>query len=287
MKTHPPLAWLRTFAYAAEHLSFTQAASALNLTQAAVSKQMKALEQSLNQPLFHRQAHGLQLTEMGRRYLPEVRAALNALDSATEDLFGQRQRHGVQLRINMSYAQWILQPRLPELYALLENNPLEMTHTIWDVTQEPVGGDIDIRYGTPPWKNLEAQRLTRDTLFPACAADIDWQSATVPLIHVLGYRSGWRWYAEQSQDRSWLHRPHRAVDNSVMAYQMAAQGLGVVLARSSFLQHPWAQKHLWYPPAPQIQSEEGFFALRTQHKVLSEAAQTVWDWLSTIHPHHH
>jgi len=46
-KPLPPLNWLRTFASAARHLSFTRAALELNLTQAAVSPQIQSLETKL------------------------------------------------------------------------------------------------------------------------------------------------------------------------------------------------------------------------------------------------
>jgi LysR family transcriptional regulator, glycine cleavage system transcriptional activator len=58
----PPLNWLRAFESAARTLSFTEAASELNVTQAAISKQIKALEASLQHPLFIRRARSLALT---------------------------------------------------------------------------------------------------------------------------------------------------------------------------------------------------------------------------------
>ena len=86
MSQQTPLIWLRTFAAAAKHCSFTRAAQELHITQAAVSKHMRALELHLGQVLFVRQAHGLQLTELGSRYRVEVEAALMNLDNATSDL---------------------------------------------------------------------------------------------------------------------------------------------------------------------------------------------------------
>ena len=279
MNPHPPLHWLRTFASAARQLSFTRAASELNLTQAAVSKQMRALEQALNQPLFNRQAHGIQLTELGERYLIEVQAALAALDGATEDLFGLRQRGVLQLRVNISFAHWVLQPRLGDLYTSIPDLQMEMTHTVWDVNREPVGGDIDIRYGSGPWKGFSTIRLTRDQLYPASQPGTDLNDPTLPLINVLGYRSGWQWYAQQSQQPELLRRPQRSVDNSIIAYQMAAQGLGIVLARSSFMQHDWAQQNLQDLGLPKLQSEEGFFALSSGSVQLPAAGRQVWRWL--------
>ncbi len=56
---------LRVFHAVAEAGSFTHAGETLNLSQSAVSRQISALEESLNVPLFHRHARGLILTEQG------------------------------------------------------------------------------------------------------------------------------------------------------------------------------------------------------------------------------
>jgi len=57
---------IKTFHAAAETGSLTAAAERLLVSQSAVSRQISALEQSLNTPLFHRHARGLTLTEQGR-----------------------------------------------------------------------------------------------------------------------------------------------------------------------------------------------------------------------------
>jgi len=57
---------LKTFHAAAESGSLTAAAELLRISQSAVSRQITALEDSLDTPLFHRHARGLTLTEQGR-----------------------------------------------------------------------------------------------------------------------------------------------------------------------------------------------------------------------------
>jgi len=57
---------LKTFHAAAETGSLTAAAESLRISQSAVSRQITALEESLDTPLFHRHARGLTLTEQGR-----------------------------------------------------------------------------------------------------------------------------------------------------------------------------------------------------------------------------
>jgi DNA-binding transcriptional LysR family regulator len=65
-----PTDWdkLRVFHAVAEAGSFTHAGETLNLSQSAVSRQIQALEDALNVPLFHRHARGLILTAPCERF---------------------------------------------------------------------------------------------------------------------------------------------------------------------------------------------------------------------------
>ena len=56
---------LRIFHAVADAGSLTHAGDTLRLSQSAVSRQIRALEESLNTTLFHRHARGLILTEQG------------------------------------------------------------------------------------------------------------------------------------------------------------------------------------------------------------------------------
>lgn len=56
---------LRIFHAVAEAGSFTRACETLGLSQSAISRQISALEEQLNVPLFHRHARGLLMTEQG------------------------------------------------------------------------------------------------------------------------------------------------------------------------------------------------------------------------------
>lgn len=68
--------------------NFSKAAIKLDLTCAAVSKQIKALEKSLNVPLFDRQAKKIQLTNVGKVVYEK---ALEVLDRVHDiELFAQK-----------------------------------------------------------------------------------------------------------------------------------------------------------------------------------------------------
>jgi DNA-binding transcriptional LysR family regulator len=71
---------LRTFVVVAEERHFTRAAARLHIAQPAVSQQIRALERSVGQGLFERNARGVRLTIAGQVLLPHARAALRAAE---------------------------------------------------------------------------------------------------------------------------------------------------------------------------------------------------------------
>ena len=65
---------LRIFHAVADAGSLTHAGDTLHLSQSAVSRQIRALEESLNTTLFHRHARGLILTEQGELLFDDSKA---------------------------------------------------------------------------------------------------------------------------------------------------------------------------------------------------------------------
>jgi DNA-binding transcriptional LysR family regulator len=73
---------LRYFAAAAELGRISQAAVQLNISQSAITTAIRDLEDLLEQKLFDRQSHGVELTEAGRRFLSHAYTVLSAVDDA-------------------------------------------------------------------------------------------------------------------------------------------------------------------------------------------------------------
>lgn len=63
------LTQLETFVHVAEHGSFSKAALVLGVAQPSLSRQVRALEIELREPLLLRHGRGVQLTETGRQLL--------------------------------------------------------------------------------------------------------------------------------------------------------------------------------------------------------------------------
>ena len=77
---------LEYFVHVAEFGSFTHASRYLSVAQPALSRQVRALEVELRQPLFERNGRGVTLTEAGKRLLAHSRGLLQQVERARLDL---------------------------------------------------------------------------------------------------------------------------------------------------------------------------------------------------------
>ena len=92
----PPLNALRAFEAIARHLSFAKAADELHVTPAALSHQIRALEEQLGLPLFHRRTRAIELTDAGRLIYPGLHAGFESVRGAMAQLdrVARQQRAG-------------------------------------------------------------------------------------------------------------------------------------------------------------------------------------------------
>jgi DNA-binding transcriptional LysR family regulator len=135
---------LRIFHAVAEAGSFTHAGDALSLSQSAVSRQISALEESLDCVLFHRHARGLIMTEQGELLYRTAHEVLSKLAMVEAKLVEAKDRAKGQLRItaSQSFGTLWLTPVLAEfmesypeieLELILENRELDLSMREADV----------------------------------------------------------------------------------------------------------------------------------------------------------
>lgn len=297
MSKQAPLTWLRSFEASARSASFTRAAEELNITQAAVSKQIKALESQLNCQLFKRHAHGLSLTEQGRRYWLDTRDLIQQLDSVTQRFLTGHQFNKVHVRCNISYSMLVLSPLLKSFKKAYPEIAIELTHDIWEPDKPSRNAHIEIGYGRVEKQSGSKylRLLAADHLFPVISPAVaDSEIASLPLIHVSGYYQEWVWWQEQLKDEpddgvlgSLLANLKRSqgrqdwtVDNSLVAYQLAEQGVGIALARTQLVNEHIKQnrlrrlsEHLQFP------SPEGFYLTLTDLGIQHAAAKRLFNHL--------
>lgn len=165
----PSTKTLRAFQLAARSGSFKTAASQLFLTPSAVSHQIRALEDDVGVPLFHRGARTLTLTNAGARYLQEIDYLFERLDEATRELRARAGRSTLRLRVASFFASEFLLPRLEALHSAQPEIDLEINTDGAGTDVHPPDADVSIVLGSGAWSDLHAHRLFRQTYVPACS----------------------------------------------------------------------------------------------------------------------
>lgn len=110
----PEMRELECFLAVAEHLNFSRAARSLGLSQPPLTRHIQALEGRVGCRLLERDTHSVSLTEPGRRYLEDARAALAILDRAAESL--RLAREGVTERLRLAFVGALLDESLVRLF---------------------------------------------------------------------------------------------------------------------------------------------------------------------------
>ena len=286
-KRLPPLNWLRSFEASARHLNFTQAAVELHMTQAAVSQQIKGLETKLGCALFIRLPRGLELTDAGRAYIPGVRESIEKLALVTDEVFGKERSHTLTVRVNLVFFNTWLAPRLADFRAQYPDIDLRFTSNIWVAGQDKEA-DIEIRYGKGVWEDFASDRLTWDDLIPVCSPvllngqlhpadpeDLD----NYTLLHVIGYEEGWGYWLNQLGYHSIDASQGIHFDSLMTAMEMAAQGHGVALSRTSLVGPMLDNGRLITPFSETTGTSESFFLATPSNKPVRPHVELFRQWL--------
>ena len=242
----PPLNALRAFESAARHGSFVAAGRELNVTAAAVSQQVRSLERFVGSRLFERLAHGLVLSESGRRHLPELTGAFDRLTTIAQRLRSIEAAGTLTLSTLPAFASGWLLPRLPRFRARYPRIELvlETSRSLVDFRRQNI--DVAIRFSAGAQRELRSIDLFGEDVFPVASpallggaqaplglpALLQW-----PLLHDVDAQPEQPWM----NWRSWFEREGLALpietvglsfSDSIVLTSAAVQGLGIALGRS-------------------------------------------------------
>ena len=141
--------------------SLTHAGEVLHLSQSAVSRQIRALEESLNTTLFHRHARGLILTEQGELLFDATSSMVKRLDAASarirdaeDEVFGE-----LRVTTTIGFGTLWLAPRLSTLYDRYPDLKIDLMleERVLDLPMREA--DVAIRMKEPSQADLIRKRL--------------------------------------------------------------------------------------------------------------------------------
>ncbi len=152
---------LRIFHAVADAGSLTHAGEVLHLSQSAVSRQVRALEESLNATLFHRHARGLILTEQGELLFDATSAMIKRLDAAAARIKDSEEEVFGELRVTTTtgFGSLWLAPRLAKLYERYPDLKIDLMleERVLDLPMREA--DVAIRMKEPSQADLIRKRL--------------------------------------------------------------------------------------------------------------------------------
>jgi DNA-binding transcriptional LysR family regulator len=152
---------LRVFHAVAEAGSFTHAGETLNLSQSAVSRQISALEENLQVPLFHRHARGLILTEQGESLNRTVREVFAKLAMTEALLTESKEKPAGRIKVTTTVgfgSSW-LAPRLQGFLQMYPDVTMSLLLDDADLDLAMREADVAIRMHAPKQPDLVQRHL--------------------------------------------------------------------------------------------------------------------------------
>lgn len=239
----PPLNALHVFEVVCRLGNFTHAANELGVTQSAVSRQISLLEHWLNAELFMRERLGVRLTRAGEEYAREICPAFQTILSASGNLRRIEGNRPIFLQVYPTFAQRWLIPRLPSFN---EEYPQIDVRVSTDIARVDFSkGNVDLAIQLVPDDKLPKNSATlfRDQMQPVCSPTYLERMGQITSIDdllkhrllVAHYRrDDWKdWFA--AFEYVDIEARTMEFQSSVLAYQAAAEGLGVAMGQTSLM----------------------------------------------------
>jgi len=288
MKRHiPSLHALRAFEATARLLSFQQAAKELNVTHSAVSHQIKNLEQDLGQPLFERLGRSIALTEVGARYVVEIRDALSAIESSTYRIFGDPDKGDLSVQVYMGIAsRWLVQ-RLGNFQEQYPDIRIELYSSYYDWDFEPDAADVGIIYSEKTEPGLVYQPLFKGMLIPVCSPSLMEDKPTLSVIELLekpflniteSPKNLSAWLAAVGMDESHINVVSEH-GNHQLAMEAAIAGQGVAVVQSFFASGDLADKKLVMPLDLKVPEIGAWYLVRSSRSLSDSKVNYFSNWL--------
>lgn len=280
-----PLNALRTFEAVANHMSFAKGAEFLNVTPAAVSTQIRALEQRLNQPLFRRHGRRISLTEAGHKLLPGVQRGLAELRQAVEVISHDDLEGVLNLSMMPSFLQKWLMQRLPDFYS---TNPqidlrINVENALVNFNQSDMHAAV--RLGGGNWPGLKSVKLMDDWILPVCSKRLlkkvdpiksikDLQKHDLLFAPSKAWDPWFRKFGESSRNTRWS-----LLNDSISIMMAAEQGEGIALTRWSLASREIQARRLVRPIDAMVKADWSHYFVAPSHYFDLPKVAAFRDWM--------
>lgn len=286
---------VETFVTVVEKGSMTAAAVALATTPSVLSRAITRLETRLGVQLLRRTTRRLGLTEEGRAYLEQSRAAFALIDDAERAMQGRGDAlvGSVRLSVPTTYGHHRLPALLQRFSAQHPQVRVELNITNRNVDLVAEGYDLAIRLGQLPDSGLVARKLEDAPMCllaapgyieragaPGSIAELARHSCLPFVMPSTGRVSPWL-LREQGRDVDWL--PHGALqvsDDVLGVVSLALGGLGICQTYDFIARDLVAQGRAVEVLAQARGRTRPFSVIYAPHRRLSSASRALIDSLA-------
>lgn len=282
-----------------DHGSLTAAAVALSTTPSVISRAIARLESRLGSQLLRRTTRRIGLTEAGRAYVEQARAAFHLIDDAERAVQGEAGVLTGQVRISVptTYGHY----RLPGLLRdFMQRHPqvrLEVNIANRNVDLVAEGFDLAIRLGPLPDSGLVARKLEDAALCVVASPEYLQRHGTPSSLDALarhvclpfvmpssGRLAPWL-FRNGTDDVEWLPESHITVSDDVLGVvSLAQRGAGICQTYDFVVEEPLRAGRL-VEVLPALRGRSRMFSMiYAPHRRLSAAARALIDALAAPSP---
>ncbi|MCT4641994.1 MAG: LysR family transcriptional regulator [Bacteriovoracaceae bacterium] len=168
--------YLKAFQLTAKYLNFSKAASELNIAQSAVSRQIKLLEESMNEQLIVRSSKKVLLTEKGKSLL----RAIGQFEDMTNELANSDGPSLIRIGILHGLLEsWFIKV-IKEFSHKFDHELKIVTDTPSNMKQDLIDGKLDLIFTT---ENIQSDLVTSLRLFEEKLVIVSKKSIDTKTLH--------------------------------------------------------------------------------------------------------
>ncbi|WP_394561712.1 LysR family transcriptional regulator [Aquipseudomonas alcaligenes] len=285
---------VEAFLCVVERGSLSAASVSLGTTPSVISRAVSRLEARLGSQLLRRTTRRLSLTEDGRLYLEQARAAFALIDDAERRIQGGGEVAGrVRLSAPTTYGHYRLPQMLAQFALAYPQVQVELGISNRNVDLVAEGYDLAIRLGRLPDSGLVGRRLEEARLClvaapsylarvgaPSSLADLERHACLPFIMPSSGKVAPWL-FRDGEQELDWHPRGHVQVTDDVLGtVSLAEAGLGICQSYA-FILHERIEQGRLVRLLPELEGRSRPFSIiYPPHRQLSPASRALIDFLA-------
>lgn len=283
----PPLNPVRSFEAAARNGSFTKAAEELHVTTVAISRQVAVLEGYFGVALFERMHQTLKLTRAGKDFLPYATSAFDLLYEGLERLRAPDTRPVVICAYASVAIHWLI-PRLSRFREAFPEIDIDLTTAIKPEEFDYDVVDVGLQYLDRPHPELTSRTILPDIIQPACSPRLLNGDAPLPpeenltrhtFLHSRYRKRDWEEWLRVA-DLEHIRPDHELTfKGSSLAYQAAAEGMGVAIVQRPLVEDEFRSGRLVAPFPLATQRSNGIVMVARNSSLRDPRVSAFCEWL--------